>query len=65
MARSKKKFTAGSYTGKGGHKRSVHGLQPVVRGTSIGAARQKVGKPYDPAPPRGFRPSDAGQTIYG
>lgn len=65
MSRSKKKFSKGSYAGKGGHKRGVHGIQPATRETSIGASRQKVGKPYFPSAPRGFRPSDAGKTIYG
>jgi hypothetical protein len=50
------------YRGKGGHERS-HKLEPATQEMSIGAARQQVGLPYFPAPPRGFRPHEAGKVV--
>lgn len=58
----KKKYTFGSYTGKGGHARS-HPFGAATKSKSIGAARQSVGLPYYPAPPKGFRLTDAGKVV--
>ena len=48
---------------KGGHGQG----RPFGQGQhekSIGAIRQALGLPYFPAPPRGFRPSDAGKDVF-
>ena len=55
--------------GKSGYtsKRGGHGQgRPFGQGQhekSIGAIRQSLGLPYEPAPPRGFRPEDAGKEV--
>ncbi len=55
MAGKRSDLGKGGYAGKGGHGKG-HKFSGGVRGTSIGAARQKMGLPYFPEPPRGFRP---------
>lgn len=54
-----KNFDKGSYAPTSGPgSKKGHPLTSGTRGTSIGAARQKAGKPYFPEAPRGFRPGD-------
>ncbi len=58
---SKKKFSKGSYaprSGPGNGRSHPFPGGPARGGPSIGAARQKMGLPYEPAPPKGFRPGD-------
>lgn len=58
----KKKYTFGSYAGKGGHARS-HPLGPATKEKSLGAIRQEQGLSYFPEPPRGFRLTDQGKVV--
>lgn len=51
-----KKSDRGSYAPKQGGHGKGHKFSGGQRGTSIGAARQKMGLPYFPQPPKGFRP---------
>ena len=55
---SKKKFDRGSYGAKKGSHGKGHPFGGGQREMSIGAIRQRLGKPYFPEPPRGFRPGD-------
>lgn len=57
MAKKKSDISKDGYAPKtGGSGNTGHKIGPADRGMSIGAARQKMGLPYFPEPPRGFRP---------
>jgi hypothetical protein len=58
-----KKSDKGSYAPKQGGHGKGHKLGGVQYEKSLGAIRQEHGLPYEPAPPRGFRPGDAGKRV--